>query len=286
MVGARACTAGRSLSPLRSGISIIWHDEIDSTNDEAHRLAEGGAADGTIVAALRQTAGKGRQGRRWTSLPGNLNASFLLRPAPAPREAPKLGFAAALAVADTLAHFLHPSLRPRLKWPNDVLLAQGKIAGILVESAGDWVVIGIGINLAGAPYDTPYPAEALATFGSPPTPAEALLSLESSLKGWLARLERDGFEAIAAAWLALGPAPDQELVIRTGAETISGRFVGLGPDGELFLETPGGTRKIASGETLNPAATAPALPKEISGPPGPEPTRYGDWQFKGRVTDF
>lgn len=287
MVGPRPRAPGGSLRPLRSGISILWHDELDSTNDEALRLAERGAPGGTVVAALRQTAGKGRQGRHWIGLPGNLNASFLIRPAPAPSEAPKLGFAAALAVADTLAHYLHPSLRPRLKWPNDVLLAGGKVAGILVESTGNWVVIGIGINLAAAPSDTPYPAESLSTFTSPPTPAEALAFLQSSLQAWLTRLERDGFEPIAAAWLALGPPPDAELVIHTGAETISGRFAGLGPDGELLLVTPAGTRKIASGETVCPSPTAPQTPaKEFGGPPGPEPTRYGDWQYKGRVTDF
>ncbi len=147
-------------------------------------------------------------------------------------------------------------------------------------------MIGIGINLAAAPSDTPYPAEALSTFVSPPTPAETLPLLESSLRRWLLRLERDGFGAISSAWLALGPLPGQELRLRIGAETVSGRFAGLGPGGELLLATPTGTRKIVSGEILAPAPAMPELPPEISGPPGPEPTRYGDWQYKGRVSDF
>ena len=286
MVGPRPCAPRRIRRSLRSGIPTIWHDEIDSTNDEAHRLAERGAPGGMIVAARRQTAGKGQHGRSWTSLPGNLLASFLLRPAPTPPETPQLGFAAGLALADALTHHLHPTLRPRLKWPNDVLLAGGKIAGILLERGADWVVIGIGVNLAAAPADTPYPAESLSTFVSPPAPAEFLAVLESSLQAWLARLAQDGFAPIAAAWLALGPRPDQDLQIRLGGETISGRFAGLGPGGELLLETASGTRKIVSGDILPPVPSISALPGEVGGPPGPEPTRYGDWQFKGRVSDF
>ncbi len=190
-------------------------------------------------------------------------------------------------MADALAHYLHPSLRPRLKWPNDVLLAGGKIAGILLERGADWVVIGIGVNLAAAPADTPYPAESLSTFVPPPAPAEFLAVLESSLQTWLTRLAENGFAPIATAWLALGPRLDQDLLqIRVSGETVSGRFAGLGPDGELLLETASGARKIVSGDILPPAPSKPALPEEVGGPPGPEPTRYGDWQFKGRVSDF
>lgn len=267
-------------------MSIVWLDSVDSTNAELNRLAERDAPGGSVLAALRQTAGRGRHGRTWRSLPGNLNASFLVRPAPPPRETPALGFAAGLAVAETLAGYLPPSLRPRLKWPNDVLLAGGKIAGILLDRGADWVVIGIGVNLAEAPPDLPYPAEALASFAVSPAPAAFLPGLVASLERWLARLEREGFSPISSAWLELGPTPDETLSVRIGEETISGRFAGLGPEGALRLETSSGMRAIHSGEVLDPAPQACELPKEIGGPPGPEPTRYGDWQYKGRVTDF
>ncbi|MGH7066380.1 MAG: biotin--[acetyl-CoA-carboxylase] ligase [Acetobacteraceae bacterium] len=267
-------------------MSTVWLDSIDSTNAELNRLAERGALGGSVVAALRQTAGRGRHGRTWTSLPGNLNASFLVRPAPPPRETPCLGFAAALAVAETLTGYLPSSLRPRLKWPNDVLLAGGKIAGILLERGADWVVIGIGVNLAEAPPDLPYPAETLASFGAPPAPADFLPGLVASLERWLARLEREGFSPISSAWLALGPTPGETLSVLSGDETVSGCFAGLGPEGALQLETPSGMRAIHSGEVLDPVPPASEPPKEIGGPPGAEPTRYGDWQYKGRVTDF
>ncbi|MGH7103630.1 MAG: biotin--[acetyl-CoA-carboxylase] ligase [Acetobacteraceae bacterium] len=265
---------------------IAWHDTIDSTNEELNRLAERGAPHASVVAALSQTAGRGRHGRSWTSLPGNLNASFLVRPAPPARETPGLGFAAALSVAETLGRYLPETLRPRLKWPNDVLLASGKIAGILLERGAGWVVIGIGVNLALAPSDLPYPAETLASFVSPPTPADFLAPLVASLEGWLDRLDRDGFEPIFSVWREFGPAPGEALSVRIGEEIVSGGFAGLGPEGALRLETSSGLRTIHSGEILEPASISSELPKEIGGPPGPEPTRYGDWQYKGRVSDF
>lgn len=267
-------------------MNIAWHDTIDSTNEELIRLAERGAPHASVVAARSQTAGRGRHGRGWTSLPGNLNGSFLVRPAPPARKTPGLGFAAALSVAETLARYLPEPLRPRLKWPNDVILAGGKIAGILLERGDGWVVIGIGVNLAEKPSDLPYPAEALASFVSPPAPADFLPGLVASLEGWLGRFDRDGFEPIFTAWRELGPAPGEALRVRIGEEIVSGRFAGLGPEGALRLETSSGLRTIHSGEVFDPAPLPAEPPKELGGPPGPEPTRYGDWQYKGRVSDF
>ncbi len=260
-------------------------------------MAEHGAPHGTVVAAIRQTGGRGRQGRRWDSLAGNLHASFVLRPAPPAARAPELGFAAALGVAETLERYLPESVRPGLKWPNDVLVAGGKIAGILVERSAEpggtsWVVLGIGVNLAAAPTDLPYPAQALAAFVAAPTPADVLSLLAADLERWLVRWEREGFAPIAAAWSARGPSLGERLCVQIGAEFVEGTNAGLGPGGELLLDTPEGRRTIIVGEVLNagnvgaPQRALPKLPTEIGGPPGPEPTRYGDWQFKGRVTDF
>lgn len=283
-------------------MAVSWHEELDSTNDECRRQAERGAPDGTVVAAIRQTAGRGQHGRNWSSLAGNLHVSFLLRPAPSPARAPEIGFAAALAVAETVEHFLPPAVPARLKWPNDVLVADGKIAGILLERSagadgGSWLVLGIGINLAAAPPDVAYPARALAEFVPAPRPAEALAVLEPSLRGWLARREREGFLPLADAWQARGPSRGERLSVRMGDRLLAGAFAGLGPAGELLLATPEGTERVIAGEVLAAAPAErepqqpdppfrPPLPKEIGGPPGPEPTRYGDWQFKGRVTDF
>ena len=146
-------------SGLPRGYVLKALDEIDSTNEEARRLAAAGAAAGTVVWAKRQTAGRGRRGRSWISEPGNLFTSLILRPHVPPARAAELTFVASLAVAQAVAGFL-PGRIICTKWPNDVLVDGGKIAGILIESAAgtsgkvDWLVVGIGINVAHHPNDT------------------------------------------------------------------------------------------------------------------------------------
>ena len=116
---------------LPDGWTLVALASVGSTNDEAARLADTGVPEGTVVWSREQTGGRGRRGRHWASPPGNLYTSTILRPACAAPRAAELGFVAALAVADIV-----PVGRPvRLKWPNDVLVDGGKIAGILLESA-------------------------------------------------------------------------------------------------------------------------------------------------------
>ena len=138
---------------LPAKFRLVEMDSVDSTNTEAKRLACAGAADGTIVWAQRQTAGRGRRGRTWTSEPGNLYASFVLRPGCAPMQAAQLTFVAALAVRDLLSIYLNNSDSIACKWPNDVLVGGRKISGILLETSTsgsgvvDWLGLGIGVNL-------------------------------------------------------------------------------------------------------------------------------------------
>jgi len=138
---------------LPDGWTLVALQSVGSTNDEATRLAETGAAEGTVVWSREQTGGRGRRGRHWASPIGNLYSSTILRPACSAPRAAELGFVAALAVADMV-----PAGRDvRVKWPNDVLVDGGKIAGILPESAigaggeVEHVVLGIGVNVAFAP---------------------------------------------------------------------------------------------------------------------------------------
>ena len=131
------------------GRRLLYFQEIPSTMDEAARLAEQGAEEGTVVVAENQTAGRGRQGRTWVSRGGNLYFSIIFRPAPdvLPLISMLAGVAAARAIRRVTA------LDPRLKWPNDVMLHGKKVAGILVESVvrgdrADYAVLGIGINVS------------------------------------------------------------------------------------------------------------------------------------------
>jgi BirA family biotin operon repressor/biotin-[acetyl-CoA-carboxylase] ligase len=238
---------------LPDGWTLVALQSVGSTNDEAARLADRGAAEGTVVWAREQTGGRGRRGRAWASPVGNLYTSTILRPDCAAARAAELGFVAALAVADIV-----PTQRPvRVKWPNDVLADGGKIAGILLESAVgpsgrvEHVVAGIGVNVGFAPQlpDMRYRGAALG--GSVEA---ALEKLTAALARQLARWRREGFDAVRAAWLAKAGPLGAEVDVRLGEELVRGRFAGLDPDGALLLDTVAGPRRIVSGELLGRAA--------------------------------
>lgn len=232
--------------------------EVDSTNAEAARI--GAAAPGPLwLLAHRQTAARGRQGRAWAMPEGNLAATLLLpRPGLVPMAGAQLSFAAALAVAE-LAEILRPGAETALKWPNDVLLrgaeGWGKLSGILLESAGagpalDWLAIGIGVNLGGAPAgDGPFPPIAL---GSPGTPEAALEILATRLEVWRARHAVEGFGPIRTAWLARAHGVGRSVTARTPRESVTGRFADMDATGTLILNTAAGVRRIAAADVFFP----------------------------------
>lgn len=238
---------------LPDGWTLVALETVGSTNDEAARLADSGAPEGTVVWSREQTGGRGRRGRRWSSPVGNLYSSTILRPDCAAAQAAELGFVAALAVADMV-----PAGRQvRVKWPNDVLVDGGKIAGILLESAvADGgrvlhVVAGIGVNVGFAPQlpEMRYPGSALGG-----TVEAALETLAAALARRLADWRRDGFAAVRAAWLAQAGPLGAEVDVKLGDGLVRGRFAGLDQEGALLLETADGPRRIVSGELLGRAA--------------------------------
>ena len=124
---------------------LLRRESVESTNDEVRHLAQAGAADGLIVMAERQTAGRGRRGAAWFSPAGeSLAFSILVRPTEPKALWPRLALAAGLAVAEAVETF---GLSAGIKWPNDVWIGQRKVAGILVEAAADFAVVGIGLNV-------------------------------------------------------------------------------------------------------------------------------------------
>jgi hypothetical protein len=129
--------AGRGARFLRAmiptGWSVVTLDTVGSTNDEAMARAEAGAPEGTVIRALRQEAGRGRRGRGWDSPPGNVYSSTILRPPVPPAQAAQLSFVTALAVADMAAPLIGAGHHVAIKWPNDVLVDDAKISGILLE---------------------------------------------------------------------------------------------------------------------------------------------------------
>jgi BirA family biotin operon repressor/biotin-[acetyl-CoA-carboxylase] ligase len=251
-------SGGASAGPvLPTGFTLHAHDEIDSTNEEARRLAAAGAPHGTVVWARRQTAGRGRRGRSWVSEPGNLFVSFLLRPSRPAAEAAQISFLSALAVGEALDRFRPVDTALAYKWPNDVLLDGSKVSGILLESAAGgpsglaWLVVGIGINLAHHPDDVERPA---AHVGAGAKPEAVLAVLAERLAHWLARWEREGFGPARDVWLARAAGLGGPVTVRLANETLDGLFEGLGPDGTLALLLPDGSRRaIAAGDVFLPA---------------------------------
>lgn len=240
---------------LPAGYRRIAHDRVASTNDEARRLAEAGAAEGLVITGEIQTAGRGRQGRNWASPHGGLYASFLLRPPVKPAQAGEFGFGAAVAVAETIEH-LAPGTDAKCKWPNDVLVLGKKIAGILLESRGtpatlDWLIAGIGVNIAEAPEKTAWPATSVASLGGEPSVERALEALAGRFDHWYRQWRAAGFAPLRQAWLARAHALGETLKIKRNGDEREGRFVGLDPSGALVLELAGSRREtISYGEVV------------------------------------
>ncbi len=246
---------------LPSGWRTMEFDELDGTNAALKRITEQGGevAEGLLVWAHRQTGGRGRAGRVWQSPPGNVYASFLIRAPEVPKNAPEIGFVAALAVRDAILEMPRHNTAPpaiTFKWPNDVLCEGKKVCGILPELAADpdkrnWIVLGIGINLIEV--DVPgalYPVGSLSESHVDTRPAHALTLLGRSLSAWLDTWRTDGFGAIREAWRANGPQSAAPLSVRLPEGPVTGTFAGLDDDGALLLETPQGRRRLVVGDVM------------------------------------
>jgi len=232
------------------GYQKIRHDELDSTNNEAQRLAASGEAGPVWIIADRQTAGRGRRGRAWSTDTGNLATTLLLRPDAPPAIVGQLSFVAALAAAEMASHFA-PSATVTVKWPNDVLAEGKKLAGLLLEAGPGWLAVGIGVNLASAPEATEFPATSLAQLGiAAPSSDEALTILAARFAHWYDAWMEKGFETIRAAWLARAGGLGGPIRARLPHETRQGVFEGIDASGALLLNEQGNVRAIAAGEVF------------------------------------
>jgi BirA family biotin operon repressor/biotin-[acetyl-CoA-carboxylase] ligase len=233
-------------------------DEIDSTLLEARRRAERGDYGPVWLIAKRQSAGRGRRGRAWSSFEGNLLAtSLFVTPQPAAQIA-LLGFAAGVAIAEAIDEVIGAGAA-QLKWPNDVLIGDAKIAGILVDSGAvdtqaNWVALAFGINLASAPDNIDQAATSLRAHLPPdaaaPEPLAFLAAIRPKLETWAVRIVGEGFEPLRRAWLQRAYGMGREAHIVQGEQAIDGRLAGLSPRGELELDTATGRRLIAAGDVF------------------------------------
>ena len=221
--------------------------ETGSTNaDLAARLRTGEhVTEGDWLVADRQTAGRGRQGREWFDGAGNFMGSTLVHQRFGDPPAASLALLAGLALHEVVAPHLAPAHCALLKWPNDLMVGQAKLAGILLERQGDAVIVGIGVNLAAAPDLPDRQAVALSALGPAPGRDSFAADLARQFDLELARWRNFGLAPIIARWLAAAhPVGTPLSAGEPGAPPLTGRFAGLSADGALQLTLADGTRHI------------------------------------------
>lgn len=230
-----------------------WHwreyPELGSTNDKAIELTSTASGEKLVVTAVVQTSGRGRRGRSWEGLDGNLFMSlafpFILKDSGA------LVLMVSLALVQAIK-ILSPNADVCLKWPNDVLLNGAKVSGILLEKgAGDYMVVGIGVNVKAAPKNTQsYPVTSLQAAGIA-TDSIALMQqyldcLDNLHEVW----QQKGASEISRYWQESAKGIGKTIFVHTFKETKSGIFAGLNNEGMMILETPTGREVMSAGDVF------------------------------------
>lgn len=245
----------RELPTRLIGRRVVVYPRVGSTNDEAKRLAEDGAPEGTLVVADEQTAGRGRLQRTWWAPAGTaLLMSLILRPDLAPHQAQRLTMLCSLAICDAIAGTT--GLVPAVKWPNDVLLRGRKVCGILTELGIEgprlaYAVVGMGVNVNvdfGGAGELTHTATSLAQeLGREVSRLELLRAILINVEERYARL-RAG-ESPHAEWAARLATLGQRVIVTTPTEQLSGIAEGVDADGALLLRDENGVlRHILAGD--------------------------------------
>ena len=233
---------------------VFIHESLDSTNAEALREISGGAQAPFVILAEQQSAGRGRRGRKWISpFAENIYYSLVLRIDGGMRQLEGLSLIVGLAVLSSLREF--GSCDAGLKWPNDVLVGNKKIAGILLELVGDpadvcHVVIGIGINvnmIVASDVDQSWTSVRLEA-GQAINRNELIVALGRNLQGYLIRHEAEGFAAIQAEWESNHLWQGREVTLIAGTHTVDGVVAGVDQQGALRLNVAGQEKVFSGGE--------------------------------------
>lgn len=233
------------LKTKRIGKNIIIRQAVSSTMDEAFEQANRGAEEGTVVCAESQTKGRGRMGRSWVSPKGKgIYLSVILRPQLAPSQAAQLTLMTAVAVCEALQKV--SGVDVRIKWPNDLLVKNRKVSGILTEMSAEvdrikFIVVGIGINVNASKDDLPPSAtslkvEAKKNFPRVPVIQEILRSLEK----WYDPLPTAGFEPVLRRWKELSMTLGKRVKISELNGSVEGEAVDLANDGGLLIRNISG----------------------------------------------
>ncbi|MCL0087784.1 biotin--[acetyl-CoA-carboxylase] ligase [Dehalococcoidia bacterium] len=241
------------------GQQIAYHRELTSTQDAAKALAAQGANEGTIVVAETQAAGRGRIGRGWASPPGGVYLSIILRPAIKPSEALRFPLIAGVAVAQAIEQLT--GLKPRLKWPNDVILEGRKAGGILSEMSAEmdrinYIVIGMGINVNTERAHFPEEIAGIATSlreecGKEVSRVQLVQEILAQLESLYEDFQISGFEPIRERWKALSNTIGARVSVRGEREQVEGAAIDIDEDGALILRKANGAlERVIAGDVL------------------------------------
>jgi len=240
------------LRTKRLGKPVHYFQTLDSTNARAYQLASKGSREGEVVVAESQEKGRGRLGRQWFSPPFlNLYASVILRPEIPPSQAPLLTLMAAVATAETVEQF--SGLRPLIKWPNDILLGNRKIAGLLNEMHSEmdrvhFVILGIGVNLNVDSESFPPEIRHLATSlkretGEAVSRRVFFSSLLQNLEKWYDSFLKEGRGSVLEAWRDWARIKGKKVRVTSFGEVVTGIAIDIDSDGALILKTKDGRQK-------------------------------------------
>ncbi|NHM28723.1 biotin--[acetyl-CoA-carboxylase] ligase [Desulfofundulus sp. TPOSR] len=248
----------RGLQTAFLGRNVYHYDQVESTNRTARELAARGVPDGTLVVAEEQTGGRGRMGRGWFSPHSRgIWCSVILHPAVNPMDAPPLTMLAAVAVARALRRAA--GVEAGIKWPNDLLVGEKKICGILTELSAEmerinYLIIGMGINVNIDRHEFPPELREIATSvqietGRRVSRVHLLQNLLAELEYWYRIWEKEGFAPVLACWKELNVTLHRPVRVFTQRETWEGWAEDVDADGSLVLRLPGGEyKRVVSGE--------------------------------------
>lgn len=239
------------------GRSLRFFDNVASTNDVARKLAEDGAADGTVVVAGQQTAGRGRYGRSWFSPAGSISMTVILRPdhPVATRVAGAIGTVAACGAIE-----LNTPLSPRIVWPNDVFVNGRKVAGVLAEASA-YLLIGIGVNVNVKARAFPKEIRKTATslseeLGKKVEPSKLLGSILLELDSLYTTIAVGETSVLDAEWKSHSATLGRQVVVSENGSSYEGRAIDVSVEEGLVLETHEGARRIFPPDTSTLVRTA------------------------------
>jgi BirA family biotin operon repressor/biotin-[acetyl-CoA-carboxylase] ligase len=247
----------RGLTTRRFGRPVIVHERVGSTNDEAGALAVQGASEGTTVIAWIQTGGRGRRGRVWLSPAGGLWLSVVLRPRVSLEQWPLVGLAASAGAAGAVREVA--GVEARVKWPNDILVEDRKLGGVLIEASGTAAIAGIGINANVPPGALDAQKGGISLLGRLEHPVD-LTALACAVLGQFERhydLLHTDPDALLVRWREHDATLGRQVRV-WGAQELEGVAEDVDDRGALLVRTPGGLRRVVAGDVSLRTAETPA----------------------------